>query len=96
MLTTRDAEDGNGKLDTHVDLIHVELPVLSLEFLISNPHRVDSRHRIPQIFRGKRSRLHIERLLRQLCYLRLIPRAPHRIGGSRARNGKAVSPASEK
>ena len=88
MLVTWNAKGGNSNLATYVNIIHIDLPVLSLEVFISNPHRVDSRHCIPQVLRRKRSRLHIERLLGQLCYLRLIPRVPHRIGGSRAQNGR--------
>jgi hypothetical protein len=73
MLATWNAWVGNIESVTHVNIIHVNLPVLSLEFFIGRPHRLDSRHRIPQVFRCERSRLHIERLLGQLCYLRLIP-----------------------
>jgi hypothetical protein len=80
MLATWAARVGNSERTTHVNLIHINLPVLLLECFISRPHRIDSGHRIPQVFRRERSRLHIECLLGQLCYLRLIPGAPHSIG----------------
>ena len=90
VLPTRN-EAGNRKLVTHVDIIRINLPVLPLEFFISSPHRFDSHHRIPQVFRRKRSRFHIERLLGQLCYLRLIPTAPQNIGGGRGGMEEQVS-----
>ena len=58
--------------DTYLDLVNINLAVLLLELLVRLLHRIDRRHCIPQVLRRERGGFHVERLLRELCELRLV------------------------
>jgi hypothetical protein len=57
---------------THLDLVNVDLAVLLLELLVRRLHRVDGRHRVPEVLRRERGALHVERLLGELRELLLV------------------------
>ena len=58
--------------ETDLELINIKLPVLLLQLLVRDFHRIESSHCIPQVLRSKRSTLHVERLLHELIELRLV------------------------
>jgi len=57
---------------SHLNLIHIHLPILLLQLLIRKLHRIHTHHHIPQILRSKHRALHIKRLLRELVELRFV------------------------
>ena len=56
----------------YLDLVNINLPILLLELLVRDFHRIECSHRIAQVLRSERGTLHIERLLHKLIELRLV------------------------